>query len=151
MASSKTITFWRDLNVYQRIETLESLSKDYMQKEIAEMLDCGVSTIQSFCRKYNMVGIWSRGARDGNKNALRHGLGRNTIKRLTKRVLLACGRDLYKCERCSFENRSEEFPRHHKDRDRTNNDASNLEVLCKTCHGIEHISERERNLLGQVT
>jgi hypothetical protein len=27
---------------------------------------------------------------------------------------------------------------HHKDRDRSNNDLSNLEALCRACHGREH-------------
>ena len=27
---------------------------------------------------------------------------------------------------------------HHKDRDRHNNDISNLEILCSNCHAIEH-------------
>ena len=41
---------------------------------------------------------------------------------------------------------------HHKDRNRKNNDLSNLEVLCKKCHQLEH--EHENNLgeyLGQAT
>lgn len=31
-----------------------------------------------------------------------------------------------------------EWCTHHKDQDRTNNDISNLEYLCKRCHQIEH-------------
>lgn len=27
---------------------------------------------------------------------------------------------------------------HHKDRDKTNNEQSNLEYLCKSCHASEH-------------
>ena len=46
---------------------------------------------------------------------------------------------LNKCERCGFD----EFPQilgvHHKDRDRNNNDMTNLEVLCPNCHSIEHM------------
>lgn len=39
------------------------------------------------------------------------------------------------CERCG----SKEFlVVHHKDRNRSNSDPSNLETLCKSCHQIEH-------------
>lgn len=41
----------------------------------------------------------------------------------------------HKCVRCGFE---EVVEVHHKDRDRTNNNLSNLEVLCPNCHVIAH-------------
>ena len=37
---------------------------------------------------------------------------------------------------------------HHKDEDRTNNDLSNLEVLCRRCHQMEH--ECWKNLPNKV-
>lgn len=44
-----------------------------------------------------------------------------------------------KCNRCNYS----EFPQllgvHHKDRNRQNNDLSNLEVLCPMCHSLEHM------------
>lgn len=43
----------------------------------------------------------------------------------------------YICNRCSFDN-SLALQVHHKDRNRLNNDLSNLEVLCSNCHSIEH-------------
>jgi hypothetical protein len=42
---------------------------------------------------------------------------------------------------------------HHKDRDRTNNDMSNLETLCLWCHGKHHstsISVGRYNLEGKL-
>jgi hypothetical protein len=39
------------------------------------------------------------------------------------------------CNRCGSEN---EIVVHHKDRNRKNNDITNLEVLCKKCHQHEH-------------
>lgn len=45
------------------------------------------------------------------------------------------------CERCStdlLEATSKEWCAHHRDHDRTNNVASNIELLCKRCHQIEH-------------
>lgn len=48
--------------------------------------------------------------------------------------------DLYgaKCNRCGFDRHEAALDVHHKDRNRLNNDPSNLEVLCRNCHGIEH-------------
>ena len=40
-----------------------------------------------------------------------------------------------KCERCS---NSEDLLVHHIDRDRSNNEIDNLEVLCTSCHAVEH-------------
>lgn len=45
------------------------------------------------------------------------------------------------CNRCGFDDiRAIEV--HHKDRDRNNNELSNLEVLCANCHSIEHKTQR---------
>ena len=44
-----------------------------------------------------------------------------------------------KCERCGFDKFPQILGVHHKDRDRKNNDLSNLEVLCPNCHSIEHM------------
>lgn len=44
-----------------------------------------------------------------------------------------------KCERCGFDQFPQILGVHHKDRDRKNNDLSNLEVLCPNCHSIEHM------------
>lgn len=41
------------------------------------------------------------------------------------------------CMRCGFD---KFVVVHHKDRDRSNNDLSNLEILCPNCHAIEHWS-----------
>lgn len=44
-----------------------------------------------------------------------------------------------KCNRCAFEKEPRILGVHHKDRNRNNNDISNLEVLCPNCHSIEHL------------
>lgn len=41
------------------------------------------------------------------------------------------------CNRCGYSNKLA-LEIHHKDRDRTNNNTPNLEVLCSNCHSIEH-------------
>lgn len=49
------------------------------------------------------------------------------------------------CNRCSS---TEYLVVHHNDEDRTNNDISNLEVLCKSCHQKYH---ETRDELGRYT
>lgn len=45
------------------------------------------------------------------------------------------------CERCGYDQHEAAIIVHHKDRNRNNNDISNLEVLCCNCHAIEHWGE----------
>jgi len=44
-----------------------------------------------------------------------------------------------KCERCGFDEPKQILGIHHKDRNRHNNELSNLEVLCPNCHSMEHM------------
>lgn len=44
------------------------------------------------------------------------------------------------CERCGYDKNEAAIIVHHKDRNRGNNNISNLEVLCCNCHAIEHFS-----------
>ena len=39
------------------------------------------------------------------------------------------------CARCGG---TETLQRHHRDRDPTNNEPENVEILCAKCHGAEH-------------
>lgn len=43
------------------------------------------------------------------------------------------------CNRCKYKDFPEILQVHHKDRNRKNNELSNLEVLCPNCHSLEHI------------
>lgn len=52
-----------------------------------------------------------------------------------------------KCNRCGYD----EFPVlevHHKDRNRKNNALSNLEMLCPTCHEVEHYKNKDGRYKG---
>src|SRR5215475_603665 len=81
----------------------------------------------------------------GDRNtSWKGGRARSTIERLTKRILVEANRDLFLCERCGKRGSSQEWPRHHKDRNRTNNTLENLEVLCHACHNREHNRTRRR-------
>lgn len=42
-----------------------------------------------------------------------------------------------KCNECGYDNVNA-LEVHHKDKDRSNNDISNLEILCANCHTLEH-------------
>ena len=43
------------------------------------------------------------------------------------------------CNRCGYNIEPRILGVHHKDRNRNNNDMSNLEVLCPNCHSLEHL------------
>lgn len=45
------------------------------------------------------------------------------------------------CERCGYDKHPAAIIVHHKDRDRMNDDITNLEVLCANCHLIEHYAD----------
>ncbi len=122
------------------------------REQAAEILGITKERIRSICVNRNIYG-WPTGAaaRDQSGSAnpnFKGGVSRATINRLTKQVLLDDGRDLFTCERCGT-TRNVELPRHHKDRDRSNNSPSNLEVLCVTCHNHEHLHERVRDEGGR--
>lgn len=53
--------------------------------------------------------------------------------------------NIHRCARCGYAEVPDILVVHHKDRNRTHNDLSNLEVLCPNCHSLEHLRE---NLLG---
>ncbi len=55
-----------------------------------------------------------------------------------RKTMLARGMVL-KCERCGYDAEQKILGVHHKDRNRKNNDLSNLEVLCPNCHSLEHM------------
>lgn len=130
----------------------ELRAKGLNQSEIALELGCTQSNISKVSQTHGIQ--WDIGAagRDqtGPKNAMyKDGLARSTIERLTRVVVMHSGRSLYACERCGHENTKQEQARHHKDRDRSNNDPSNLEVLCTPCHNREHGKDRVRDVEGK--
>ena len=48
-----------------------------------------------------------------------------------------------KCNRCGYDDILGILRVHHRDRDRTNSDPRNLEILCPNCHEIEHYLSRD--------
>ena len=53
---------------------------------------------------------------------------------------LAFANLLNQCARCGFDKHLKVLEVHHKDRNRSNNQLENLEILCPTCHTIEHFN-----------
>ena len=49
----------------------------------------------------------------------------------------------HKCNRCFYDAHPEVLVIHHIDRNRTNNNVFNLEVLCPTCHEVEHFTKND--------
>lgn len=57
-----------------------------------------------------------------------------TSKKVDYRSLVT----ISKCERCAWDAVPAVLQVHHKDEDRSNNNIDNLEVLCPTCHMVQH-------------
>ena len=66
-----------------------------------------------------------------------HGIWKATF--ITVRKNLQIRGKLSACERCGYSEHIAVLGVHHKDRDRTNNDLNNLEILCPNCHSLEHM------------
>lgn len=120
------------------------------QKEVATQFNISTVTLRNVCNRNGVRWAWQQRNQDGeNNHNYKDGLGKSTIERLTNAVLTKAGRNLFKCERCDSVDKDKEQHRHHKDRDRSNNTPENLEVLCPTCHRLEHEQDMTRNEKGQ--
>lgn len=49
----------------------------------------------------------------------------------------------HKCNRCGYDEVVEALEVHHRDRNRENNTIENLEIICPTCHVVEHLGPRD--------
>jgi 5-methylcytosine-specific restriction endonuclease McrA len=116
------------------------------QTEVGAKLGYCQTYISQLSSKHGNFYWFNRRDQWGPKNSsYKNGMSKSTIWRLTKRIVLESGRDLYTCERCGLVRTDMELPRHHKDYNRANNDPSNIEVLCHGCHNREHNVHRKRN------
>lgn len=135
---------------YAKANKIRELKAQGMnQTQIGNVLGISQTAVSSMCRTHNIKWNIGAAARDqsGNKNPnFIDGLSKSSIERKTREIIKMSGRCLYTCERCGDYNKWQEQHRHHKDRDRSNNTNGNLEVLCTTCHNIEHMTDRNRNV-----
>ncbi len=100
--------------------------------------ECGV-TILAGQNKQNC----SRACANKYRAGIQYKIGRPRDKVVESRALkirLIALRGM-KCERCGY-SRVEILHVHHRDRDRKNNDLSNLELICPNCHYEEHYLEK---------
>lgn len=84
----------------------------------------------------HLNGLGSGGKLESENQNYRHGL--SVFRRWAKEKLKQL---TYCCERCGNSidaSKRGTWAGHHKDHNRSNNVKSNLEVLCKQCHQIEH-------------
>ncbi len=69
------------------------------------------------------------------------GLRKDKVKHyqsLKRRLLVQRGT---KCERCGY-SKYEILQIHHKDKNHSNNELNNLELICPNCHYEEHLLEK---------
>ncbi len=98
---------------------------------------CGTLILASANKK-----TCSRGCANKNRTGIKYKIGspkdkvkdQRTIK---LRMIATHGRQ---CERCSYD-KIQILNVHHKDRNRKNNDLTNLELICPNCHAEEHYLE----------
>ncbi|MEK7613378.1 MAG: HNH endonuclease [Patescibacteria group bacterium] len=85
----------------------------------------------------------SRSCANKNRAGIKYHIGRPKDKVATQRALKIRLLQLrgVECERCQY-SRKEILHVHHKDRDRSNNDLLNLELICPNCHYEEHYLEK---------
>lgn len=109
---------------------------------------CGKLILASLNKK-----TCSRACANKNREGIKYGVGslKDKVKAqqaIKMRLLLSRGKV---CERCGYD-KYEILQIHHKDRDRTNNDLKNLELICPNCHYEEHFLEKSwlKNKFGGV-
>lgn len=104
----------------------ESRDKEYVKRCIAKGINCGAGTGNFEHAK--------------GKESPCYSSGKGEYVR-AREVLL---KERKCCERCNknlLNVSSRERVIHHRDHDRSNNDWSNFELLCKRCHQLEHDCE----------
>lgn len=118
---------------------------------LARLCGVGIGTIHNRLREYGANEPNRRRDQSGSNNAMyKNGLSRATISRTTRVILREARINQQLCMRCGAQKPRHEGRHnvHHKDRNRANNTLENLEVLCVSCHAIEHNNPRN-NETGQ--
>ena len=99
------------------------------------------------CSKLILAGLnkktCSRSCANINRTGIKYKIGSQKDKVKSQKILklrLIENRGR-KCERCDY-NKYEILQVHHKDKNRNNNELSNLELVCPNCHFEEHLFEK---------
>lgn len=88
-------------------------------------------------RKGLPVGVGRGGSNKKGADDSQYKSGIGTFQRLRKKMK----EEINRCNRCGKDLSTAthyQWACHHIDHDRTNNDPSNFELLCKRCHQLEH-------------
>lgn len=109
----------------------------YCRKE-TPCIVCGTPILAKFNKK-----TCSRSCANKHRAGIKYNLNRPKDKvkyqrGLKLRLLKERGN---KCQRCGYD-KYEILQVHHKDRDHTNNNLENLELICPNCHYEEHYLEK---------
>ncbi len=130
--------------IYRRPNELSSIERRVFcsmkcygisQRKEIPCLVCGTPILSGFNKK-----TCSRACANSNRIGIQYNrgsLGDKAIsqKRIKIRIMKERGSV---CERCGYA-KMEILHLHHKNRDRTNNNPQNLEILCPNCHFEEHL------------
>lgn len=91
-----------------------------------------------YCSRSCAVSTNNKETKKGSRHPnWKNGIGYNYRKKVIESV------GLEKCKRCDWDKRPEILQIHHKDRDRRNNELSNLEILCPNCHTEDHFDNKD--------
>lgn len=105
------------------------------QKEIAEMYGVSPRTIRDWVARFDLH-RGDAGALFGEDNPAWKGDDVSRLGGYDRTHRISDGNIKLVCERCGG---TEDIQIHHRDRDPTDTDSSNLEVLCVMCHKAEHL------------
>lgn len=101
----------------------------------------------SVCGKLILAGLnkqtCSRNCANINRTGLKYKINRPRDKVISQRALKVRLLEIRgkKCERCNYD-KYEILQVHHKDKNRNNNQISNLELICPNCHFEKHFLEK---------
>jgi hypothetical protein len=107
-------------------------------RKINACLVCGTSILARENKK-----TCSRSCSNTHRAGIKYKIGRpkdnaTTFRRIKIKLMTERGAQ---CERCGY-SKQEILHVHHRDRNRNNNDFSNLEIVCPNCHYEEHYLEK---------
>jgi 5-methylcytosine-specific restriction endonuclease McrA len=111
------------------VRTCEKCGKSYKRK--------AGQTRRRFCSRHCAI-IAQHGPAQLNLKVFPRGRGTLSKTSNSNKVIRAFKETFPFCQRCGWREEPTILHVHHKDRNRANRFASNLEVLCPTCHVLEH-------------
>lgn len=120
--------------------------KSMPEIDILSLWDQGLSCVQIATRlKLNRTALkrWltEQGIYETRRKGKNHGLFRGNCSRTVRADVFQ--RANHRCERCGYCEYLGILQIHHKDRNRRNNIADNLELLCPNCHEIDHLLQND--------